>query len=69
MKIAFDAPLIQLSLGRCNTFNGDSHSSRASQFSRYLLEGTGIPDRDKNARPGVVKLKKKQYLPRIFGPV
>jgi hypothetical protein len=58
MKIAFDAPLIQLSLGRCNTFNGDSHSSRASQFSRYLLEGTGIPHRDKMR--GQVSLNSKK---------
>ncbi len=32
--------------------------SRASQFSRYLLEKTGIPDRDKNARLNPVKLIK-----------
>ena len=31
---------------------------RALQFSRYLLERGGISDKDKNARPGVVKLIK-----------
>jgi hypothetical protein len=31
---------------------------RASQFSRYLLEKTGIPDRDKNARLNPVKIIK-----------
>ncbi len=34
------------------------HHDRASQFSRYLLERTGIPDRDKNARLNTVKLIK-----------
>ncbi len=33
-------------------------SIRASLFSRYLLEKTGIPDRDKNARLNPVKLIK-----------
>ncbi len=31
---------------------------RASQLYRYLLERTGIPDRDKNARLNPVKLIK-----------
>jgi hypothetical protein len=33
-------------------------SHRASQFSRDLLERTGITDRDKNARLSVVKIIK-----------
>jgi hypothetical protein len=35
--------------------------SRASQFSRYLLEKTGIPDRDKNARLNTVKFIKPKF--------
>ncbi len=37
---------------------GEEEVHRASQFSRYLLERTGIPDRDKNARLNPVKLIK-----------
>jgi hypothetical protein len=42
---------------------------KASQFFRYLPGTVGDLDRDKNARRGVIKLNKKQYVPRIFGPI
>jgi hypothetical protein len=35
---------------------GTSSIYRALQFSHYLLERIGILARDKNARPGIVKL-------------
>jgi hypothetical protein len=37
---------------------GSATLAKASQFSRYLLERTGIPDRDKNARLNTDKLIK-----------
>jgi hypothetical protein len=33
-------------------------ANRALKFSRYLLGAVGRVDRDKNARPGVIKLIK-----------
>jgi hypothetical protein len=41
---------------------------RASQFSRYLLEGNGIPERDKNARLGVDKLIKYSTFRAFLAP-
>jgi hypothetical protein len=43
-------------------------SFRASQFSRYLLERTGIPDRDKNARLNPVKLIKYSRFRAFLAP-
>ncbi len=41
---------------------------RASQFSRYLLERTGIPDRDKNARLNTIKLIKYSRFRAFLAP-
>ena len=41
---------------------------RALQFSRYLLERTGSPDRDKNARPSIVKLSKNYSFRAFLAP-
>ncbi len=41
---------------------------RASQFSRDLLERTGIPDRDKNARLNTVKLIKYSRFRAFLAP-
>jgi hypothetical protein len=41
---------------------------RASQFSRYLLGTVGDLDRDKNARPGVIKLIKDNTLLAFLAP-
>ena len=41
---------------------------RASQFSRYLLEKTGIPDRDKNARLNPVKFIKYSRFRAFLAP-
>jgi hypothetical protein len=43
-------------------------SLRASQFYRYLLERTGIPDRDKNARLNTVKLIKYSRFRAFLAP-
>jgi hypothetical protein len=37
-----------------------------SQFSRYLLGAVGSLDRDKNARPGVIKLIKEDIFRAFF---
>ena len=42
--------------------------NRALQFSRYLLEKTGIPDRDKNARLNPVKLIKYSRFRAFLAP-
>jgi hypothetical protein len=41
---------------------------RASQFSRYLLERNGIPDRDKNARLNTDKLIKYSRFRAFLAP-
>jgi hypothetical protein len=54
--------------GQADMQGNSALCDRASQFSRYLLERIGIPDRDKNARLNPIKLIKYSRFRAFLAP-